>query len=96
MLNDGMKLEDEVYELIHALLKEGTLPYQKEQCRIFRKKAYYSPDRDSDVHFENVIEVFSADNFNTPNAQPTHVIFFECKDHEKISKWVMSMKLLAA
>jgi hypothetical protein len=81
MSNTGMELEDEVFALVERLLKEGKLPYNPSQTRLHRRKSYHSPLRGKPVNFENVLEVFVKDNIDVPDAQPSHVIFFECKDH---------------
>src|SRR3546814_19017109 len=38
-------------------------------------------DGSSDVCSSDLLEVFVTDNVDTDGAQPTHVVFFECKDH---------------
>jgi len=55
--NDGMSLEDEVFQLVKKMLDSEDLPYRKALCRFHRRKSYYSPDRKGDVDFENVLEV---------------------------------------
>jgi hypothetical protein len=79
--NDGRKLESEVAALVESMLASGQLPYRKELVKFRAKAQYYSNTRKGDVDFENVIEVYVNDNVDQVNAQPTHVIFFECKDH---------------
>jgi hypothetical protein len=79
--NNGMALEDEVYSLVESMLENGKLPYRKELTRLRRKARYYSHARKADVDFENALEIYLKDSINAPDAKPTHVIFFECKDH---------------
>jgi hypothetical protein len=79
--NDGMALEEEVFRLLQRMLENDDLPYQKELCRLHRRRSYFSADRKANVNFENVIEVFTRDSVDAPEAKPTHVAFFECKDH---------------
>lgn len=79
MRNTGMALEDEVFALLHKMLERDELVYKKDRCRLFRRKGYYSPDRDGLVNFENVIEVFRSTDFND-DTKPAHVVFYECKD----------------
>lgn len=76
-----MALEDQVYSLVESMLESGELPYRKELTRLRRKARYYSHIRKADVEFENVLEIYLKDSFNIPDAKPTHVVFFECKDH---------------
>lgn len=79
--NDGKSLEKEVATLVAQLLTSGQLPYRPELCRFKPKAKYYSRNRDALVDFENALEVYVKDNIDEPDAKPTHVIIFECKDH---------------
>jgi hypothetical protein len=79
--NDGTALEDEVHSMLHSWLASGSIPVNKELCVVHRSKSYYSPRRGSTVHFENVVELFSANAMNTPEPQPSLVLIFECKDY---------------
>jgi hypothetical protein len=81
--NDGTKLEDEVYSKIESWLESGEIPVRAENCRIHRSKSYYSARRVGNIHFENVVEVFSSETFNAPEAQPSFVLIFECKDYAR-------------
>jgi hypothetical protein len=77
----GNTLEDDVFRMLEELMTEGDIPVNKEYCKIYRKKNYFSAIRGSDVRFENIIEVFNKDNFYTTDAQPSLVIIIECKNH---------------
>src|SRR3546814_18649667 len=79
--NDGSALEEEVAILIGKMLASGELPYRAELVKFKAKAKYFSRARGADVEFENVLEVFVTDNVDTDGAQPTHVVFFESKDH---------------
>ncbi|NHN90359.1 hypothetical protein [Acetobacter sicerae] len=79
--NDGKALEKEVADLVESLLQSGELPYRPELCRFKAKAKYYSRNREAEVDFENVLEVYVKDNYDNDNAKPTHVVIFECKDH---------------
>ena len=81
--NDGMDLEREVADLVAKLLASGELPYRPELVRFRPKARYYSRSRETEVDFENVLEVYVRDNFGKDDAQPTHVVIFECKDHKR-------------
>lgn len=81
--NDGMDLEREVADLVAKLLASGELPYRPELVRFRPKARYYSRSREAEVDFENVLEVYVKDNFGKDDAQPTHVVIFECKDHKR-------------
>ena len=79
--NNGRSLEHEVAALVQRMLDSGELPYRRELVTFRPKAKYYSGTRKAYVDFENVLEVYMKDNFGAPDAQPTHVVFFECKDH---------------
>lgn len=81
--NDGTDLERDVADLVAKLLASGELPYRPELVRFRPKAQYYSRNRDAEVDFENVLEVYVKDNFGKEGAQPTHVVIFECKDHKR-------------
>lgn len=81
--NDGTDLEREVADLVVKLLASGELPYRPELVRFRPKAKCYSKNREADVDFENVFEVYVKDNFGKVGAQPTHVVIFECKDHKR-------------
>lgn len=81
--NDGTDLEREVADLVTKLLASGELPYRSELVRFRPKAKYYSKNREAEVDFENVLEVYVKDNFGKLDAQPTHVVIFECKDHKR-------------
>ncbi len=79
--NDGKNLESEVAALVQSMLASGELPYREELVKFKPKAKYYSNTRKGYVDFENVLEVYVKNNIDVLDAQPTHVIFFECKDH---------------
>ena len=81
--NDGTKLEDEVFSMLVSWFEAGTIPVRKEFCRIYRSKSYHSVRRGGQIHFENVVEVFSSETFNALDAQPSFVLIFECKDYTR-------------
>jgi len=74
-----MALEDEVFAILQSMIDADRLPYKKDQCRVYRRRAYHSPDRGGPVNFENVIEVFRSPDF-ADDTKPAHVVFYECKD----------------
>jgi hypothetical protein len=79
--NDGRSLEGDVAELVQSMLASGELPYRPELVKFKPKAKYYSSTRLGYVEFENVLEIYVMGNVDVVDAQPTHVIFFECKDH---------------
>lgn len=80
-MTKGEVFEDRVYRILERALQDNELPWQSALCRLHRRKSYYSPDRESGVNFENVIEVFVPETIEVENAQPSTVAIFECKDH---------------
>lgn len=81
--NNGKKLEDEIHHRIPSMFDKGEIPYRKELTRLRRTARYYSQIRKAQVEFENVLEVYTKNSIDTHDAQPTHVVFFECKDHRR-------------
>lgn len=79
--NTGMLLEKEVYALVQSLMDKGKLPFRKEVCKLRRNAQYFSPQRNSVVNFENVLEVYMDEDCKKRNDQPVIVVFFECKDY---------------
>lgn len=75
----GNKLEDTFFEYLCAQKDRGALvfgAYPPELCRIFKKKDYYCRERQGDVNFDVVIEVFRE------GGQDPHLfVIFECKNH---------------
>lgn len=82
--NDGKELESQVAELVTKMVASGELPYRSELVRFKSKAKYFSRTRNAEVDFENVLEVYVSDNFEDADAQPTHVVIFECKDHGRL------------
>lgn len=79
----GNALEDEVFSLIPIWLETLTLPYPKDDCRIHRRKPCFSKIRESDINFENVVEIYSAVNLRSENPQPALVAIMECKNTKR-------------
>ena len=52
----------------------------KKTHAFFSRKKYFSSDRESEINFENVLELF-ARGVNTSTGQPLLVTIFECKSY---------------
>jgi hypothetical protein len=72
----GDHYEDRVYKVLQKLLQDDALIVSGKHSKIFRKKAYYSKDRDSDIVFDISIEAYlpGAENYSL-------LILIECKDY---------------
>jgi|GEM_PF-756573 len=72
----GNLFEERAYDIIAAAVNEGQLGLISENCKVFRKKAYFSKERDSNIIFDLSIEVW------LPNAEQYHLLYLiECKDY---------------
>lgn len=72
----GNSFEERTYHLLLKALEDGKLPVDKEMAHFYRKKAYYSTIRESNIVFDLVIEVW------LKNAtRPSYYIFIECKSY---------------
>lgn len=77
----GNNFEDKVHALLPKLIKDSKIPVNHDSCGFFRTKRYYSPDREGDIQFENVVEVYSVQNNKVDTKQPFISIIFECKNY---------------
>ncbi|MBL8352360.1 MAG: ImmA/IrrE family metallo-endopeptidase [Burkholderiaceae bacterium] len=72
----GDELEIAVFGLLKSEIDAGRFFAKKKCCRIFRKKAYYSKDRESDIVFDVSIEI------SLPGAEDYSVlVLIECKNY---------------
>ncbi len=77
----GNRLEDQFFEYLLDQQRRGELVfglYPPDNCKIFKKKSYFSQERNGNVQFDVVIEV-------TPDERSSPQIFviFECKNHRR-------------
>ncbi|MEI5679530.1 MULTISPECIES: ImmA/IrrE family metallo-endopeptidase [unclassified Mesorhizobium] len=76
----GDKLEDNFYEYLLEQKRRGELVYglhPSENCEIFKKKGYYCKEREAEVQFDVVIEIYQKGR-----TSPFSYIVFECKNYE--------------
>lgn len=72
----GNAFEDKVFEVIERELKADRLGLSPSQTKIFRKKAYFSKERKSNIIVDIAIEVWP------PNAKNYSLLWVcECKDY---------------
>lgn len=75
----GNRLEDEFYQYLLDQQNRGELVFGAHpaaNCRIFKKKKYYYPQREADVEFDVVIEVT-----RQGRESPYLYVVFECKNY---------------
>lgn len=72
----GTAFENRVYEALTDLLHGDRLCVSPRQARVFKKKGYYSRDRNSEISTDVSIEVCLPGH-----DRPTLVWVFECKDY---------------
>jgi len=72
----GDKLEAQIYELLRSEISQDRFFIKKDHCKVFRKKGYYSKDREKDIEFDISVEVFlpGQDTFSL-------LILVECKNY---------------
>ena len=72
----GDALEEKVYAYFEAQIKEELFPWKSHYCKIFRKKGYYSRDRERDIVIDVSIELY------LPGAiEYSFVWLIECKNY---------------
>lgn len=74
----GDKFEDKSYHLIEKAINNNELGISKSSAKVFRKKGYYSSDREREIIFDLSIEVW-------PEGADRHSLLFliECKSSPK-------------
>jgi len=53
----GNSLEDHAFDYFSKEIEEGRFLARPENCRIFKKKGYYSKDREKEIIFDIAIEI---------------------------------------
>ncbi len=74
----GDKFEDKSYHLIEKAINNNELGISKSSAKVFRKKGYYSSDREREIIFDLSIEVW-------PEGAERYSLLFliECKSSPK-------------
>jgi len=76
----GDKLEDAFHRYLVDQKDRGELvfgAYPSQNCKIYKKKAYYCREREAYVEFDVVLELY-----RTGNDIPHLYVIFECKNHD--------------
>jgi Zn-dependent peptidase ImmA (M78 family) len=72
----GDKFEEQVFQFLSREIQEGRFFCRPEHCQIYRKKGYYSRDREDSIVFDIAIEVF------LPGLEkPSMIVIIECKNY---------------
>lgn len=72
----GDKFEEQVFQFLSREIDEGRFFCRPEHCRIYRKRGYYSRDREDSIIFDIAIEVL------LPGLEkPSMIIIIECKNY---------------
>jgi IrrE N-terminal-like domain len=72
----GDAFEDEVHEFICDLLSEDLFYLKRDSCRVFKKKPYFSRDRQSEIVFDIAIE-----SYLPGHEDPSVIVIIECKNY---------------
>ena len=73
----GDRFEEQVFKFLSREINEGRFyVFRPECCKIFRKKGYYSRDREDFIVFDISVEVFLP-GFETPSL----LVLIECKNY---------------
>ncbi|CEL29310.1 ImmA/IrrE family metallo-endopeptidase [Pseudomonas fluorescens] len=73
----GDRFEEQVFEFLSREINKGRFyAFQPECCKIFRKKGYFSRDREDFIIFDISVEVFLP-GFETPSL----LVLIECKNY---------------
>jgi Zn-dependent peptidase ImmA (M78 family) len=73
----GDRFEEQVFEFLSREINEGRFyVFRPECCKIFRKKGYYSRDREDFIVFDISVEAFLP-GFETPSL----LVLIECKNY---------------
>jgi hypothetical protein len=73
----GNSFEDRVYDLLLEALNNDKLFITRKHSLLFKKKSYFSKDRNSKIIFDLAIECY-----RDGSKQPNLIILIECKDYE--------------
>lgn len=73
----GDQLENEVFDLISKEVEDDHFAFSRDHCKVFRKKGYYSRDRESDIIFDVSIEV----RLDKDQEEFSFLFLIECKNY---------------
>jgi len=73
----GDELEHRIFELIEKEFENDSFPIKKANCKFFKKKGYYSKDREREIIFDVSVEVYCAGSKDY-----SFLILVECKNYK--------------
>jgi Zn-dependent peptidase ImmA (M78 family) len=76
----GKQLEDQLYNYLRDQIDRNELVYgiyPANQCKVFKNRKYHCNERQNDIDFDVVIEVF-----RQGRSEPHLLVIFECKNHK--------------
>lgn len=73
----GSLFEDKVYDLLLEALTNDKLFLSAKRSLLFKKKSYYSKDREANIIFDLAIECY-----REGSDQPNLIVLIECKDYK--------------
>lgn len=73
----GNSFEEKVYELLLEALTNDKLFLSPKRSFLFKKKSYYSKDREDNIIFDLAIE-----SYREGSNQPSLIVLIECKDYK--------------
>ena len=73
----GDELEQRIFELLEKEFENDSFPIKKANCKFFKKKGYYSKDREREIIFDISVEVYCADL-----ESHSLLILVECKNYK--------------
>ena len=79
--NTGLKFEEEVYEIVKRLVDSNNFLVANPNVKVYKKKSYYSKDRDSDIICDVTVEKYMGNPDEEHDLIPAIIIVIECKDY---------------
>ncbi len=72
----GNAFEVEVFEFFREKISTDDFYFKRESCKVFRKKSYFSRDRQAEIEFDVVVEVYMPEQ-----DKPSILFIVECKNY---------------
>ncbi len=79
--NTGIKFENEVYETVKKLVESNDFLISNPNVKIYKKKPYYSKDRDSNIICDVTVEKYMGNPDEEKELVPAIIVVIECKDY---------------
>lgn len=72
----GNIFEEKIFDFLNDSINQGTFHFKADCCKIFRKKAYFSKERESSIIFDLSVEVYRPGSNNY-----SLLVLVECKNY---------------